>query len=144
MIEKSDGGFLSTATILPVVGADPARRRSLILVFCCTILGAAAQMFIKSGANHLSQPGFVGAVVGMLTNPMLFTGYALYGFNTLLLAVALKNAELSLLYPVIALTYVWVAILSVTMLHETMNVMKFAGIAAIVCGIAILGRGPKG
>ena len=116
----------------------------MLLVFCCTILGAAAQMFIKSGANHLSQPGFVGAVVGMLTNPMLFTGYALYGMNTVLLAIALRDSELSLLYPVIALTYVWVSILSVTMLHETMNFMKAAGIAAIVCGIGILGRGSKG
>ena len=135
---------MSTATVLPVVSANAARRRSLVLVFCCTILGAAAQMFIKTGANHLSQPGFVGAVVGMLTNPMLFTGYALYGLNTLLLAVALKDSELSLLYPVIALTYVWVSILSVTLLHESMNAMKVAGIAAIVCGIGILGRGSKG
>ncbi|MDQ6759060.1 MAG: hypothetical protein M3Z32_04215 [Acidobacteriota bacterium] len=135
---------MSTATILPVVSPHAARRRSLVLVFCCTIVGAAAQMFIKSGANHLSQPGFVGAVVGMLTNPMLFTGYALYGLNTILLAVALKDSELSLLYPVIALTYVWVSILSVTLLHETMNAMKVAGITAIVCGIGILGRGSKG
>lgn len=115
-----------------------------MLVFCCTLVGAAAQMFIKTGANNLVQPGFVGAVLGMLTNPMLFTGYALYGFNTLLLAVALKNSELSLLYPVIALTYVWVSILSVGLLHESMNAFKFAGIAAIVFGIAILGRGSKG
>jgi multidrug transporter EmrE-like cation transporter len=135
---------LSTATVIPVVHPDGARRRSLILVFCCTLLGAAAQMFIKSGANHLSQPGFVGAVVGMLTNPMLFTGYFLYGVNTLLLAVALRDSELSLLYPVIALTYVWVSILSVTLLHETMNAMKFAGITAIVLGIGILGKGSRG
>ena len=135
---------MSTATISPVVPADAARRRSLILVFCCTILGAAAQMFIKSGANHLSQPGFLGAVVGMFTNPALFTGYALYGCNTLLLAIALKDSELSLLYPVIALTYVWVSILSVTLLHETMNGMKLAGITAIVFGIGILGKGSRG
>lgn len=123
---------------------DTARRRSFMLVFCCTLVGAAAQMFIKTGANHLSHPGFVGAIVGMLTNPLLFTGYALYGFNTLLLAVALKNSELSLLYPVIALTYVWVSILSVGLLHESMNLFKFIGISAIVFGIAILGRGSKG
>jgi multidrug transporter EmrE-like cation transporter len=126
------------------LASDTARRRSFMLVFCCTLVGAAAQMFIKTGANNLAQPGFIGAVLGMLTNPMLFTGYALYGFNTLLLAVALKDSELSLLYPVIALTYVWVSILSVGLLHESMNVFKFAGISAIVFGIAILGRGSKG
>ena len=77
----------------------------------------------------------------MLTNPLLFTGYALYGINTILLAVALREAELSLLYPIIALTFVWVAILSVFLLHEHMNALKLAGIATIVIGVGILGRG---
>src|ERR1017187_898232 len=108
------------------------RRKSLMLVFVCTVVGAAAQMFIKTGADHLTHPGFIGAVVGMLTNPLLFTGYCLYGVNTILLAVALRDSELSLLYPVIALTYVWVAILSVLMLHETLNPYKLAGITTIV------------
>jgi multidrug transporter EmrE-like cation transporter len=98
-------------------------------------------MFIKTGATNLSHPGFFGAVIGMLTNPMLFTGYALYGFNTVLLAVALRESELSLLYPIIALTYVWVSILSVGILHEHMNPFKLAGITTIVIGVGILGRG---
>lgn len=120
-----------------------AKRRSLLLVFTCTVVGAAAQMFIKSGANTLARPGFLGAVLGMFTNPMLFTGYALYGFNTILIAIALRGSELSLIYPVIALTYVWVSILSVVLLHESMNPFKIAGIATIVLGVAVLGRGGK-
>jgi len=112
-----------------------------MLIVLCTVVGAAAQMFIKTGANTLAHPGFVGAMLGMLTNPMLFTGYALYGVNTILLAVALREAELSLLYPIIALTFVWVAILSVLILHEAMNPLKLSGIAIIVIGVGILGRG---
>src|SRR5437870_13700435 len=108
------GGHLSSATFpSPTVALETAKRRSFVLVFCCTVVGAAAQMFIKTGAGTLAQPGFVGAVLGMFTNPLLFTGYALYGFNTVLLAVALRESELSLLYPVIALTYVCVCLLSV-------------------------------
>lgn len=100
-------------------------------------------MFIKTGAGKLTQPGFLGAVVGMITNPMLFTGYALYGLNTVMLAIALRESELSLLYPVIALTYVWVTILSVALLHETLNPFKAVGIAVIVLGVGILGRGGR-
>jgi len=55
--------------------------------------------------------------------------------------MALRHGELSLLYPVFALTYVWVAILSVLILHESMNPFKLAGIAIIVGGIAVLGKG---
>ena len=114
----------------------------LIVVFC-TFIGAAAQVCIKFGANHLAHPGFIGAIVGILTNPMLFSGYALYGLFTVCLIFALREAELSILYPIIALTYVWVAILSVIIFHEAMNGMKMAGIVTIVGGVGILGRGTK-
>jgi drug/metabolite transporter (DMT)-like permease len=50
---------------------------------------------------------------------------------------------LSLLYPVIALTYVWVTVLSFVIFRETVNPFKLLGIAIIVSGVAILGRGAK-
>jgi multidrug transporter EmrE-like cation transporter len=100
-------------------------------------------MFIKTGAGTLAKPGFLGAVMGMFTNPLLFTGYALYGLNTVMLAVALRDSELSLLYPVIALTYVWVAFLSVLLFHEILNPFKVIGITTIVVGVGILGRGSR-
>ena len=40
----------------------------------------------------------------------------MYGVSTVLLVLALRHGELSLLYPVFAMTYVWVTILSVLML----------------------------
>ncbi len=108
------------------------------LVFCCTILGAAAQILMKSGANHMT-PG----IMGILTNVKLFCGYALYGMSTVLLVLALKDGELSLLYPVIALTYVWVTGLSFLIFHDTVNPLKLAGIIIIVIGVAVLGKGGK-
>lgn len=98
-------------------------------------------MFIKSGTATLPHAGFVEAMLGIVTNPMLFTGYLLYGVNMVLLSLALRDNELSLVYPVIALTYVWVSILSFLVLHENMNPFKVAGIVIIVFGVAILGRG---
>jgi len=116
------------------------RRRSLILVFLCTLVGAAAQMLIKEGATTVKQPGFLGAVIAMLTNPPLFAGYCLYGLNTILMVLALKDGELSLVYPVIALTYVWVELVSIFVFHEPMNAFKAIGITVIVAGVAVLGR----
>ncbi len=112
-------------------------------MFCCTLIGAAAQVLIKSGANTLTHPTLWSTILAMLTNLHLITGYSLYGVSTVLLVMALRDGELSILYPVIALTYVWVSILSVAVFHETMNVLKVAGIAAIVAGVAVLGKGGK-
>ena len=117
----------------------PARRQQVGLVFCCTILGAAAQVLMKTGANRMANPG----LLGMATNLPLMSGYCLYGISTLLLVLALKDGELSLLYPVIALTYVWVTVLSILIFHDDINPWKLAGIVLIVSGVAVLGKGGR-
>jgi drug/metabolite transporter (DMT)-like permease len=121
---------------------DPAQqRRSFILVVCCTIIGAAAQVLIKKGAGALgANPTMLQTAIAMVLTPALFAGYSLYGISTILLVLALRHGQLSLLYPVFAMTYVWVTILSVAVFHESMNPYKLAGIVAIVAGIAVLGK----
>jgi drug/metabolite transporter (DMT)-like permease len=118
---------------------EAARHRSILLVFGCTVLGAAAQIFMKLGANHLAHPG----LIGMATNLPLLGGLVLYGLSTVLLVLALKDGELSLLYPVIALTYVWVTVLSLLLLHDRPDPYKLTGIAIIVIGVSVLGWGGK-
>ena len=54
---------------------------------------------------------------------------------------ALRHGELSVLYPLIALGYVWVTITAVVAFHETMNPLKLAGLAVIIAGVAVLGWG---
>src|SRR5215813_10075135 len=106
-----------------------------MLVFSCTILGAAAQILMKVGMAR-----FDPHLASLLTNTPLIAGYVLYGINTLMLVLALRDGELSMLYPIIALTYVWVTLLSYLLLHETPNLYKNLGIAVIVLGVAVLGR----
>ncbi len=129
---------------MSTLASDPqpdtsVRWRPVLLVCCCTVLGAAAQILMKIGMAHF-QPN----VWALITNVPLFVGYVLYGINTLLLVLALREGELSMLYPIIALTYVWVTLLSYTLLREPPNAFKNAGVLAIVIGVAVLGKGkPK-
>jgi uncharacterized membrane protein len=106
-----------------------------MLVFACTILGSAAQLLIKTGMSHFSPHA-----LALLTNMPLIAGYTLYGINTLMMVLALKNGEMSLLYPIIALTYVWTTLLSYTVLGESPNFYKDVGIITIVAGVAVMGR----
>jgi multidrug transporter EmrE-like cation transporter len=129
---------LSTATIAVSQPDAGARRRSVLLVFSCTILGAAAQILIKLGMTH-----FQPTLQALLTNVPLIGGYVLYGINTLMLVLALRDGELSMLYPIIALTYVWVTLLSYGLLGEKPNFFKNVGIATIVIGVGVLGRGSR-
>jgi drug/metabolite transporter (DMT)-like permease len=121
---------------------DPAKRRTAIfIVLACTLLVAAAQYLIKLGANHLSHAGLLATLIGIFTIPQLFAGYCLYGVFTVMFVYALRDGELSILYPLIALSYVWVTITAVVAFHDTMNPLKLAGLAVIVAGVAVLGWG---
>jgi uncharacterized membrane protein len=120
------------------------QRESIGIVFCCTFIGAAAQVFMKVGAHNLPAAG-VMAILGnpfiILGNIALMSGLSLYGLFTLLLIFALRDGELSVIYPIIALNYVWVTFLSLIFFHETMNPFKACGITVIVLGVMVLGRG---
>jgi uncharacterized membrane protein len=75
----------------------------------------------------------------IVENIKLFVGYSLYGVNTVLMAYALKGRELSRLWPIIALSYVWVTILSALLLKEHVNFYRLIGITLIVTGVSVLG-----
>ena len=118
--------------------AGASRRKSVLLVSTCTVLGAAAQLLMKVGMSHF-QPN----LHALLTNYPLIVGYFLYAVSAALLVLALRDGELSMLYPIIALTYVWVTLLSYLILREPPNTWKNVGIATIVVGVAVLGRGAR-
>ena len=134
---------------VPVVDAEKRRRAALIVIACTLIIGAA-QYLIKLGANqlaaqqhsvHSGSVSLQAAVMGIFTNPAIFSGYCLYGIFTVLFVFALRHGELSILYPLISLGYVWVAIIGVLAFHEAMNPLKLTGIAIIMAGVTVLGRG---
>jgi multidrug transporter EmrE-like cation transporter len=141
----------SPTVVAPALDSRAAVTRSFLLVLVCTVIGAAAQILIKQGTAHLGaghvtlgevahEPRlFVTFCLDIITNSKLFCGYALYGVMTFLMALALKGRELSRLFPIIALTYVWVTLLSLMLLGEHMNFFRAIGIAFIVCGVSVLG-----
>jgi drug/metabolite transporter (DMT)-like permease len=134
---------LIPATTEPEVHvADPEKRRlAIFIVLACTLLVAFAQYLIKLGANRLSHAGLLGTTLGIFTIPQLFAGYCVYAVFTVLFIYALRHGELSILYPLIALGYVWVTITAVIAFHETMNPLKILGLIVIMCGVGLLGWG---
>ena len=114
------------------------------MVFGCTILGAAAQILIKTGLKLLPHGGpILDILLGGLMDWHLMLGLTCYGGSTVLLVLALRYGELSMLYPVIALTYVWVTALSLLIFDESVTIYKGAGLTLIVVGVCVLGLGQK-
>jgi drug/metabolite transporter (DMT)-like permease len=128
--------FVTTPTA--GTGAAAARNRSVMMVCSCTLISAAAQILMKIGVAHFSM-----SLLGIVTNVPLIAGYSLYGVFTLMMVMALREGELSLIYPIISLSYVWVTVLSYFIFHDRINPLKLAGISSIMLGVALLGRGGR-
>jgi multidrug transporter EmrE-like cation transporter len=136
----------SSVTAVPEQ-ATRGSNKSVYMVLGCTVFAATAQVLLKFGANH-PMPSMNPAdsstwwpfVVALLGNYPLILGYTAHSGNALLLILALRDGELSMLYPIIALTYVWVNLLSMYFFNEHMNVWKAVGIALVIGGVALMGR----
>ncbi len=113
-----------------------AAFKPILLVLLCTIFTSAAQLFYKAGAPKLSFD-----LVVLITNWQIITGLILYGIGAIILIVALKGADLSLLYPVIATSYIWVALFSVILFKESVPLSKLIGIFFIILGVVFMGIG---
>ena len=64
-----------------------------------------------------------------------------YFLGSILYIIALKKGELSVLAPVLALNYVWVVLLSIIFLGESINILRGAGIFSVIIGVMIIGAG---
>lgn len=109
---------------------------SIELVILATLIGAFGPILLKkASAKRLSN------LISLATNYHLFAGVALYAIGTILFIPALKGGDLSVLYPFVALTYIWVSLLSVKFLGEKMNKFKWMGIVLIIIGVTFIGIG---
>lgn len=108
------------------------------LVILATLIGAFGPILLKKASSKR-----LSNLTSIITNYPLFGGVALYAIGTVLFIPALKGGELSVLYPFVALAYIWVSFLSVKFLNEKMNKYKWIGIALIIIGVTFIGFGSK-
>jgi len=106
------------------------------LVVLASLVGAFGPILLKKASEKR-----LSKIKSLATNYHLFGGVALYGFGTILFIPALKGGDLSVLYPFVALSYIWVSLLSVKFLGEKMNKIKWIGISLIIIGVTFIGIG---
>jgi drug/metabolite transporter (DMT)-like permease len=136
----------SSTTAVPASTSGHSNK-SVYLVLGCTVFAAAAQVLMKFGATH-PMPAIISGdlstwmpfFMALLGNLPLLFGYSMSAATAFLLILGLRDGELSMLYPIIAMTYVWVSLLSMYFFHEHINLWKAAGIVLVIGGVALLGR----
>lgn len=74
---------------------------------------------------------------------LILLGLILYGLGAVLMIIALRYGELSILHPMMSVGYVLSLVLGATVLGENVSLLKAAGVAVIIVGLVFLSSSEK-
>ncbi|MFH1052922.1 MAG: EamA family transporter [Candidatus Woesearchaeota archaeon] len=103
------------------------------LVIISTLISAFATILMKIGSDKLSLN-----IISLIKNHELIVGAVLFVFSFSLFIPALRGGELSILFPVSALSYIWVNFLSSRYLKERITSKKWIGAVLLLIGVVFL------
>ena len=109
---------------------------AMAVMFFITFMTSTAQIFWKLGSESLSFD-----LISIITNWQIIIGLILYSISGILMIISFRGGDVSVLYPIVATSYIWVSFLSIFFLGETMNLFKWAGVFIIFSGIILIGYG---
>ncbi len=109
--------------------------KAIVLMVICTIFTSTGQILWKYGINRID----LNFLITIFNLPFIL-GFVFYGFGFLLMLLAFKQGELSILFPIVATSYVWVSLLSSWLFPEdVMNIWKWGGVIFILFSVSLLG-----
>jgi len=110
---------------------------SILLVVLGSFIGSFGAVFLKVGSLRLRQ-----GLIHILSLPMA-AGVAMYLLSTVFFVAALRHGELSVLYPLVSLGYIWTLLWSNIFFKEPLTRYKFLGLFLILIGVSFIGMGNR-
>ncbi|MFC1686797.1 EamA family transporter [Nanoarchaeota archaeon] len=109
------------------------KTQIILLVLLSTFTLSIAQIFFKLGSESFSFS------IQQIFNFHLWGGGLGLFLGGIFLLFALKKGDLSFVYPITAVSYVFVALLSLYILKETIYLKQWLGLGVIVMGVLFIG-----
>lgn len=110
---------------------------SIVLVLLASFIGSFGAVFLKIGSALLSRDRGVWGLI----NWQLAAGIALFLGSSVPFIIALKHGELSVLYPMVSLSYVWAMLWARIHFGEPITKQKVGALVLILGGIVCIGIG---
>jgi drug/metabolite transporter (DMT)-like permease len=111
---------------------------SIGLVLLASFIGSFGAVFLKAGAGKLNQ-----GLRYLVLNSRLAIGVALFVGSSYFFVLGVRHGELSVLYPMVSLGYVWTMLWSRLVFQESLTRHKCLGVLLILLGIGLIGLGGR-
>lgn len=108
---------------------------SMLLVLFASFIGSFGAVFLKMGAAKL-HGGF-----WKIFNVQLALGVTMFLGSSVFFVMGIKHGQLSVLYPMVSLGYVWTLLWSRLFFQEAFTRQKFVGLGLILLGVCFVGIG---
>lgn len=105
---------------------------SMLLVFVASLIGSFGAVFLKLGAEKLRYG------LRHIISVQAAVGVALFLLSSVFFGWGIKNGQLSVLYPMVSLGYVWTLLWSYLFFKEPVTKSKFAALGMILFGIVLI------
>jgi drug/metabolite transporter (DMT)-like permease len=112
---------------------------SMLTVFAASFVGSFGAAFLKAGADRLHRD-----FRSVLINWRLGVGILFFLASSLLYLRGIREGELTILYPMVSLGYVWTLLWSRIFFGEPFTREKVYGLLLVLTGIVILAVGGRG
>lgn len=112
---------------------------AIALIITTTVFTTMAQYFFKLG----SEASIVLSYPEILSLWPIVAGFASYGIGAVLMILAFKGGEVTVLYPIVATSYAWVVIMSYFAFGEALTILKLIGAFVLIVGITFVAVGSK-
>jgi multidrug transporter EmrE-like cation transporter len=109
----------------------------MAFVFIAGFIGSFGAAFLKAGASRIR------TLASVITNWRLAAGIVAYLVSSVFFVRGMAEGELSVLYPMVALGYMWTILWSKLFFGEAMTLGKVGGLGLILAGLAMLGLGTQ-
>jgi len=110
----------------------------MLLVLVASFIGSLGAVGLKAGAGRLSRNWR-----SLFFNYRLAVGVALFLVSSYFFILGVREGELTILYPMVSLGYVWTLFWSRLFFHEPFTKNKFMGLGLILLGIVLLNLGNR-
>ena len=105
----------------------------MALVVVGSFIGSFGAVLLKAGAGLLTR-----SFNSVIANWRLGAGVVLYGLSSVFFVLATTKGELTILYPLVSLGYLWTLIWAKLFFNEPLTRFKFFGVGLILAGVFML------
>ena len=113
----------------------PLLVRSMLLVLGASVIGSFGAVFLKFGAARTTRNPL------SFLNLHLALGVALYLGSSVFYFLGIRGGQLSILYPLVSLGYIWTLIWARIFFKESLTRQKLIGLGLILVGVVLVGMG---